>query len=191
MFLAEVEIDKTSLRQGDIVLSLPIPPKFKLDDMAEARDLNGESLGYQMLVRSTLKSAPAMILSHCCEIDRENNGKVQGLTLAPILRPKDGGARTPEKFLAALAGNDLHSGAPTASKFFAVEGSELFGFPEGGLVDFTRAFSVNVDWYEALLKKKVIQLNESTRRQLGLKVGHFFYRTDTNLAVPQGWTPAP
>ena len=125
-----------------------------------------------------------MVLTHCCELDRENENKVTSIILAPLRDVHD--ATRKEKVEELIQSNDLTQPGVTASylKYFYVQGHDNLEAKSGAVVDFSKCFSVRNKGYDYLLDRKLLQLTDNARGSMSLKLALYFHRRGTSLPAP-------
>ena len=119
-----------------------------------------------------------MVVSHSCEVAKENGVKLTSILLAPV---RDVSGATPASKLQELIDSNLIDRSnPDASylKYFDLEPDDKLAHPQGSVVDFSKAFSVRKNSYEFLLDKKVLQLDGESRTSMALKLALYFHRAE-------------
>lgn len=179
MFLEQASIEKDVLRQGDIIANTHILGAMNLNAITYLVDSSSsQRIGWQ--VSSKPPFAPAIVLSHSCELDRKGNGiKVTSIVLAP-LRDLDG-ATAPEK-ISELKESNIITEQSTYSylKYFYLEYNPLLPqYSQGCVVDFSKIYSVRKQSYDKLLEGKIIQLRPNFADYLATKLALYYYRNKT------------
>ncbi|MGA2853679.1 MAG: hypothetical protein ABSE90_06085 [Verrucomicrobiota bacterium] len=168
MFLPPEEIEPDVLRQGDIIAEVPILGAIQLEKYAPVVDAS-------WAVGTKPESGFCMVLSHSCEIALENEIKVTSLILAPI-RDVIGAAK-PEQFDLLKQSNVLTKDTATSFlKYFYVEPAPPMPFAKGGLVDYSKLFSLRRHAVKNLVPKKVLQLKPEFVAAMAKKLAIYFYR---------------
>jgi hypothetical protein len=183
MYVPDEEIDQTSLLQGDIIRDVQILGALNLNaiQFLTPATTGGEPTGWS--VSAPPVSGFAMVLSHSCEVARENGIKVTSIILAP-LRDLSSATR-PDKVEQLIASNLLDQANPGGSflKYFYLEPVEKLPYERGAVVDYSKCFSVRNQSYEFLLGRKVLQLQDDIRNGMALKLGVYFYREQARRAA--------
>lgn len=176
MYLDQASIELDALRQGDIIQNVELVGAFNLNSVQ--RTLNSRDEVVAWSTASPLKKAAVMILSHSCEIDLENDIKVTSIILAPIRDVNQ--ATSPEKIREVIESNIIDPENPkeTYLKYFYLAPHEKLGFANGGVVDFSKLFSVHKSSYDRLLKSKILQLQSEIATQMAYKLGLYFFRRE-------------
>ncbi|MCB0404715.1 MAG: hypothetical protein KDD51_07995 [Bdellovibrionales bacterium] len=120
---------------------------------------------------------PMMVLSHSCEIDKENDIKLTSIILAPL---RDINKITHPDMLEQLKQSNLISEETerTFLKYFYLEANEQMpDFTGGAVVDFSKCFSMRKTAYDYLRDRKILQLQPAIANQMALKLSLYFYRT--------------
>lgn len=176
MYVRSEEIDRLALRQGDLLTEVQILGALGLNSIQLiVSSVGANAVGWSVPVAPKL--APAMVLSHCCEIDPCNDVKVTSVILAPLRDVHK--ATSPDKVRKLIESNLLSEADDTKAtflKYFYVAPSLELGFNEGAVVDFSKCFSVRNKTYRHLLEKKVLQLTDPVRESMSLKLALYFHR---------------
>lgn len=166
MFVPDADADFTALLQGDVIKDVPLVGTLELDKVTS---IGASSWAYP----SQLKLGFCAVLSHSCEIARENNEKVTSCILAPI-RNADGATKS--DLFAILERNEVKANEPTFLKYFYIPPNEKLTNTNGVLVDFTKIFSVRKTSIQFLVDRKVLQMADEDRRVFAMKLAFYFYR---------------
>jgi len=172
--------DQSSLRQGDVLADVIMCGRLNLGNVLVPGWLytKGEEQGTPQwwMVNAKCRHEFTMVLSHDCEIARENNAKLASIILAPIVdvSHQAGIGRVPD----LIASNKVNPNEPERSflKYFYIEPHPAMQFNEGGAVDFSCCFSVHPKSYDFLLSRKKCQLLKSAAEDMAYKLGLYFYR---------------
>lgn len=177
MYLPEAETEKGVLRQGDIISNIHILGALNQRAIHYSSTLNNKEQYNSWTYPSAPKFMDAMVLSHSCEIDRENTIKVTSIILAPI-RSIDG-ATEPSKRQQLIDSNyiDQDNPSPSFLKYFYLEPNPKLKFSDGAVVDFSKCFSYRKQCYNILLEKKIIQLLPDVVDKMSFKLALYFYRS--------------
>ncbi|MBU2648707.1 hypothetical protein KKI24_28625 [bacterium] len=174
MFLDAANIEKNSLRQGDIIRGVRVLGAINLKAIQFSTDISGEEKGWSFA--GVLKIADVMVLSHSCELDRSNNMKVTSIIVAPI-RDVDPATRK-DKLDKLIESNYLEKGMGFSYlKYFYVEPNDNLEHKKGAVVDFSKCFSIRNKSFDYLLENKILQLDSDIARSMSLKLGLYFSRS--------------
>ena len=182
MFLPQESIEKNVLRQGDIIKNIHLLGAINLNSVHySVSQLNQEEYMAWNVPNKPI-FGDAMVVSHSCEIDRENKVKVTSVILAPIRDVNT--ATSPERVQALIDSNYIDTESPAASflKYLYVEPNPALQYSNGAIVDFSKIFSVRKQYYDQLLERKVVQLNEIASLNMALKLAVYFYRRESLAA---------
>ena len=179
MFLPDNKIERDSLKQGDIISNIHCIGALNLNGMNYITNSNGVKIGWA--VNKKPDFLDCMILSHSCEIAKENDVKVTGIILAPLRDVNK--ATRPNKMQELITSNIIKDGiTATYLKYFYVESNDKFSIKcdKGVVADFSKCFSVRKQTYDMLLKHKIIQLNDVVVQKMALKLSLYYFRTAKN-----------
>lgn len=184
MYLPDERIEKSVLRQGDILSGTLILSATNLNAVNFIVDSEGKRLGWTVL--NEPQFGAAMVISHSCEIDPGNVGKIQTIILARLAKLSS--TVPPDRVESLKQSNNLTTDSTSGFlRYFWLEpDSRMPEFPDGAVVDFSRCFSVRQQSYDLLLGKKRIQLEEETVNALSFKLSLYFYREGRNAVGVQG-----
>jgi hypothetical protein len=174
MYLAPQELDSMSLRQGDIISNVHLLGAINLNGIEYTSNLEQKPTAWS--VRNSPTLGLAAVLSHSCEIARENNIKVTSVILAPL---RDLNSASEKDRVEELKNSNLITEATTATylKYFYLEPHELLpAFPAGSVIDFSKLFSVRNNCYDLLLRNKILQLSDVSADAMSLKLALYFHR---------------
>ncbi len=173
MYLSEDRIEKNVLRQGDIIANTQILGAINLNGINFLTDAKGEKMSWG--VSKPPEFSPAIVLSHSCEIDRENSIKLTSIILAPL---RDISKATSADKVQDLIDSNIISEETTHSylKYFYLPKNTKLPFSHGCVADFSKCYSVRKQSYDLLLENKVLQLEDSTVGSFSLKLSLYFYR---------------
>lgn len=182
MFINNNEIEKTSLRQGDIVNKIHLLGAININNIHYSSPANAP----QRLASWNVPNSPifgnAMVVSHSCEIARENKIKVTSIILAPLRDVHKATAK--DRVDELIKSNLIDHSNPSASflKYFYIQPNPALEYSQGAIVDFSKIFSIRNKSYELLLEKKVAQLTEQSSSSMALKLALYFHRQDLHVA---------
>lgn len=166
----------TALRQGDIVDGIFLLGAIKLSAIHVTNNQQGEAVSWTIPAKPKL--GQVMVLSHSCEIAKENNVKLTSIILAPI-RGADT-ATSKDKLKELIESNVLTNQTEMSYlKYFYLTPHEKLTCSKGeygGVVDFSKSFSVHKSALESLEKNKVLQLTDSTVAAMALKCAVYYHR---------------
>ena len=182
-FVDAGEVDRTSLRQGDIINDVHLVGAICYRDVFAPASVVAETTMKQWTVSAKLENGPVVVLSHCCEIAKENGVKLTSIILAPLRDVST--AAHPDKVAELIESNELKENGPAFSylKYFYLPSSSALNFPRGCVADFSKLFSIRKSSYEFLLGKKILQMTDAAREALALKLAVYFYREDETEAA--------
>lgn len=174
MYLDPNSTEADALRQGDVIQDVELLGAVNLDSIQKTINSRDEVVAWSM--NTPLKKAAVMILSHSCEIALENEIKVTSIILAPIRDINQ--ATSPDKIREVKKSNFVDPNNPRESylKYFYLEPHEKIRFTDGGVVDFSKLFSVHKSSYERLIEKKILQLRPEIALQMAFKLALYFFR---------------
>ncbi len=174
MYLLEDQIERNSLRQGDIISEVHLLGTINLSTISYMVS-NDTRIGWYIPKPPDFR--PAIILSHSCEIDLLNDIKLTSIILAPL---RDINKATGPQQIEELKQSNIIDESSTYSylKYFYIEPNPLIPFDDGAIVDFSKCFSVRNQSYKDLLSKKIIQMRKDIANKMALKLSLFFYRPE-------------
>lgn len=182
MFVVPDVMDTASLWQGDIVQNVQLLGALNYGAIAHALPSvgGGSPLGWSYVAAPV--SGLAMVLSHSCEVAKDNGVKLTGVILAPI---RDLSQATPvgkynEIITSNRIGNDTEA---SYLKYFYVEPHSLLPFEAGGVADFSKCFSMRKNSYDVLLNAKILQLEDDLRESMALKLALYFHRSESRRSA--------
>jgi hypothetical protein len=147
-----------------------------------------EAQSVSWTIHDAVKRGAAIVLSHCCEVARDNGVKLTAITLAPIRESSK--ATKPDKLEELKRTNDIRTGHDASYlKYFYIEPDFRLGpDPAGYIADFSKCFTFHKTAYDQLLTSKRLQMDDATRLMFSLKLAVFFHRT---IAEPAPDVAAP
>lgn len=176
-FVEQGEYEAAALRQGDVVRDVHFVGSICYREVMQPAALVDGQPASQWTVQNKLASGPAVVLSQCCEISKENGVKLTSIILAPL---RDVSTAThPDKVQELIDSNELDEASGrdfSFLKYFYVPQHPSLPFPRGGVVDYSKIFSVRKSSFDFLLGKKVLQMTDEKRGALALKLAVYFYR---------------
>jgi hypothetical protein len=180
MFEAPEGSDFSTLLQGDILTDVQFLGALNYGSIHHhVPATGGESTSWT--VAKPPEFGVAMVLSHSCEVAKENGVKLTSIILAPM---RDISGATPagklQELIASNLIDQLDDAGASYLKYFYLEAHEkLPQHAMGSVVDFSKCFSVRKNSYDFLLSKKVLQLNAAMRFSMSLKLALYFKRSET------------
>jgi hypothetical protein len=173
-FLPEDDVERGSLRQGDVLADVQRTGALTLHEVEFSHRPGADPTSWTVKVKPDI--GPAMVLSHSCELDRANGVKVTAIVLAPV-RDVDS-ATSPENIQKLIQTNFLDPDAPAATflKYFFFPEIPSLPFKGGSVADFSKLFSARKASYDYLLQRKVAQLTPRAAAQMALKLSAYFFR---------------
>lgn len=162
-----------ALRQGDIISGIHILGAINLTGIEYTKDIRDEVTGWSVHKKPDIQEV--MVLSHSCEIARENGVKLTSIILAPLRDINT--ATEPGKIEELISSNILREGIEVSYlKYFYIQPNDRLRFPNGAVVDFSKLFSVRKNSYNYLLERKILQLTEETASSMSLKFAVYIHR---------------
>jgi hypothetical protein len=202
MFIPLAEMDKVCLRQGDILEIVPFPiidSEFsllgKIDEEVEVQTVpklvavarehrNSKDC---LTAQVKMRLAPGAVLAHCCELELRN-GKCL-LPAIPIARliPVKTAIAVDESKLASLRSNkDPRNLADHGYiDYFHVVPHERLSSREW-VIDYCQISSIPSTEYGALMKRKVLQMQDRDRVKFKIKLAVFLGSRLTDEEVGLG-----
>lgn len=180
MYLADQDLELGTLRQGDILSKVVIMGALNYNNLSFENNIEGEATSWAYKVLQAPKFCDAMVLSHSCEIAKENGAKVTSIILAPI-RGLSGA--TGKDNIEILKTSNIITDQTTASflKYFYIEKNQkLMIQNEDCIVDFSKCFSVRNQSYQYLLDRKILQVNNQIQSAIAKKLAIYFYRENAS-----------
>lgn len=176
MFLDNNEIEKTSLRQGDIINEIHLLGAININNIHYSSPANNPQKHASWNVPNPPIFGNAMVVSHSCEVARENKIKVTSIILAPLRDVHKATAK--DRVDELIKSNLIDHSNPTASflKYFYITPNPALEYEQGAIVDFSKIFSIRNQSYDLLLEKKVAQLTEQSSSSMALKLALYFHR---------------
>ena len=176
MFLSEADVEKNTLRQGDIVSEIHILGAVNLKEINYGRTDAEPEKKLNWSINAPPKISDAIVVSHSCEIDKSNGMKVTSIILAPLRDCST--ATSKEKMDSLINSNAIDIDDTTVSflKYFYLEPNPILKFKNGMVADFSKCFSVRNRSYEYLLERKIAQLDSGAVTSMSLKLALYFYR---------------
>jgi hypothetical protein len=195
------QLDGNTLRQGDIVADVPFPllrldkkPKF----LGTFKRGKGEHVELDAAIEP-IKKRPWLVslvptsisfccvLSQCCDVASNQNPPPPSFVVCRLV-PVTSGMRNAENYEGLRNNIDpFGAGHPYYQLFHIGHEPPL---DEEYVADFGQAASISWLDYDAILKRKILQLDDLERSKFRIKAGAYFGRTpveDKHLAYP--WEP--
>lgn len=172
MYLNKENIEPV-LRQGDILTDVHLLGALTINNIRYLTDQQEKQQSWQYNEKPVYGAA--MVLSHSCEIDLANDVKLTSIILAPIRDVSK--ATHPDKVKELIESNELSEYSQFSYlKYFFIHPFPELDFAQGGVVDFSKCFSIRNKSYEYLQSKKVCQLTESYSQSMAIKLAAYYYR---------------
>jgi hypothetical protein len=183
MYLADDQIERGILRQGDIISNVHLVGAINIRGIQYSTTASDPDQYVAWSIPSQPKFGDAIILSHSCEIDLENNMKVTSIILAPLRDINT--ATSPERIQELIDSNEIDRTEPQASflKYFYFPPNEIMQFNNGAIADFSKCFSLRKQSYEILLQNKITQLTNDATFSMALKIALYFHRNNITQNV--------
>ncbi len=177
MYFDDESMERGVLRQGDIVADVHLLGVININSIQYTSTAASDpSQVVSWSIPSSPKFGDAMVLSHSCEIDLDNEIKLTSIILAPLRDINT--ATKPEKIQELIDSNEIDHNEPQASylKYFYVYPNGNLKFSNGAIVDFSKCFSLRRQSYDNLLSSKIAQLNNKATSSMALKLALYFHR---------------
>jgi len=178
MYLDEDKIERSGLRQGDIISNVHLLGAINLNAILYSSPASSPNQYSSWSVPVPPKFGDAIVLSHSCEIALENKIKVTSIILAPL---RDIHAATDRSRVEELIDSNLIDRSHLQAsylKYFYLPPNIVLEYSRGAVADFSKCFSTRKQSYEILLKNKVAQLSEDAISSMALKLALYFHRID-------------
>jgi len=171
-----LEVPDQDLTQGDIIDGIHLLGAIKLGAIQVTNNQQGEAVSWTIPAKPKL--GQVMVLSHSCEIAKENNIKLTSIILAPI---RGADTATSKDKLAELISSNILTENTEASylKYFYIEPHEKLSCSKdeyGGVVDFSKVFSVHKSALQSLEQNKTLQLQSHVASAMALKCALYYHR---------------
>jgi hypothetical protein len=176
LFLNEEFVERHTLRQGDSVKDVHLLGAINLNALHYSSPAGNRNELASWNVPNKPIFGDAMIVSHSCEIARENMVKVTSIILAPLRDIHKATAK--ERIDELIKSNLIDQQNPLASflKYFYIAPNSALEYPDGAIVDFSKIFSVRNKSYDSLLDKKIVQLTQQAASSMALMLALYFHR---------------
>ncbi|KFO68000.1 hypothetical protein ER57_07205 [Smithella sp. SCADC] len=156
-YIDDETFDTNSLIQGDILSNIHLLGAIHFGIINYITTSSEDKKGWN--VSKPPDFADAMVLSHSCEISLENKTKLTSIILAPIRDINS--ATAPEKISELIETNIIDTSSEKSYlKYFYVEPNNKLKYIAGGVVDFSKCFSIRKNSYDFILQKKYYKLNQ-------------------------------
>lgn len=164
------------LRQGDVVRNVQCFGVINPNGVQMLTDPKSGQHNSWMCTAAP-KFSDAVVLSHSCEIAKENEMKVTSIILAPMRDVSSGNSQATIDEI--ISTNLIDVAEPQAAylKYFWLPPHDKIDFERGALVDYSKCFSVRKQYLDDLIERKALELKDSVRNSFGLKVGLYFARS--------------
>jgi hypothetical protein len=193
MFVADADMDKTCLRQGDILKNV-LYPLVVADEVRFLGIANSSAdpvaLPWQA-EQITLRNSPAWkcqmfarlglaaVISQCCDI-APKNGRITRqptIALARLVPVPSGPAKDPEK-LASLQANKypLNPEDPGYINYFYLPQDERLDGKDW-VIDYGQVLSIPSAEFPGILDRKILQMTDDARIRFKIKLGASFGRS--------------
>lgn len=175
MFVEAGDTQNGVLRQGDILAEVQFFAALNPGGISFNTDVNGNKTGWSFN-NNKPEFGDVMVLSHCCEISKDNGVKLTSIILAPLRDINTATEASKKEEL--IQTNLIIPGTTTTSflKYFYVEASPKLQFQNGAIVDFSKCFSVRKNYFDTLVTKKKLQLTDAIREKMALKLAAYYFR---------------
>ncbi len=195
MFVPDADMDRTCLRQGDVLRAIPFPI-LELKNLAVLGEIHGfeHKTGvpamltpvrtvhrggdpYYFAGQTKFRLCLCTVVSNCCEIQPRNNKILPPAFLAArLIDVKKSILEDPAKLASLRSNKDPRDVAnPGYIDYFYLTQHELLEGKEW-MVDFSQVVSIASSEFPGILERKVLQMDERTRVQLKLKLATYFGR---------------
>ena len=176
MFLLDENVETNVLRQGDILADVLLVGAINPAGIRTTAALGSEDDPVSWTVEKKPEFGHAMVVSHSCEIDPENEVKLTSVLLAPIRDVNS--ATAPDKVQDLIDSNIIEGDEEQSSflKYFYLPANAALPFDRGSIADFSKIFSLRNNYYEELVARKKLQMDPDFTSKMALKLGLYFYR---------------
>ena len=183
MYLADENIERGILRQGDIISKVHLLGAINLNGIQYSSLPAKPEERLSWTVPSPPKISDVMVLSHSCEIATENSVKVTSIILGPLRDINT--ATDPARVRELIESNEIDQANPAASflKYFYVSPNPNLEYKDGAVVDFSKCFSVRKQSYNMLVAQKLTQLTPEVANSMALKLALYFHRSQNSAAA--------
>ena len=186
MFLADADMDRACLRQGDILERIPFPV-FALNEIRVLGEIkSGEADSpYPAIVAAlrehrkdpnyftaqlSMRLAFGAVFSHCCELE-PTNGHLRPSTfrVARLVPVRKSIMNSPEKLASLRANRDPRDPSnPGFIDYFYVPAHELLENTEW-MIDFEQVIPLPGNEFPAILSQKILQMDDRSRVKFKIK----------------------
>lgn len=181
MYLEDGNIQDDALFQGDIVSDVHFIGALNLNSILYLTSAADPNTKTAWSINAKPRFGDAIVLSHNCEISKENTTKVTSIILAPLRDVNT--ATKPEKLQELIESNIIRPGQNGSYlKYFYLQPNDRFVYTNGVIADFSKCFSVRNQSFELLLQNKIAQLQEDIVNAMSLKFALYFHRNNENAA---------
>lgn len=172
-YIEDETFESNSLKQGDILSNIHLLGAIHFGIIQYLTTPADDKKGW--FITKAPEFADAMVLSHSCEISLENKTKLTSVILSPI---RDINSATSNEKVEELKRTNLIDSTNDRSylKYFYIEPNDKLQYKAGGVVDFSKCFSVRKNSYDFLLKNKILQIKPEIRNKMSLKLSLYFHR---------------
>jgi hypothetical protein len=201
VYAPDSQVDRRSLRQGDILTAVVFPiidaetvVLGKLDSQVNIeaphprivvlpREHRGNSDCLTLQIKARLSSCS--VVSHCCELElRHGKCFLPMISLARIIPVKESIIGDPQKINSLRANKDPRSQTDLGYiDYFWLQPAATIGRGEF-LVDFSQITAIPATEYSTLLQRKTLQLEDRERVRFKIKLAAFLGRlTDEEFSA--------
>ncbi len=175
MYVQSHLIDKQKLFQGDIIKKIHLLGAININSINYSTDLNKNVNGWAVLNPPIYSDA--VVISHSCEISKENGLKFTSIILAPLRDVKS--ASSKEKIEELKNSNIISEGIEFSFlKYFYLEPNPELEYSQGAIIDFSKCFSLRNQSFDYIVERKFLQLEGSIVSKMALKLSLYFYRNE-------------
>lgn len=183
MYVASHEQDSMSLLQGDVIRDIHLLGALNYNEIQHAATVSGTGGAVSWAVSKAPEMGDALVVSHSCEVAKENGVKLTSIILAPL---RDVSRATPtDKMQELINSNLIDQSQAQASflKYFYLEPHHQLAYPKGMVADFSKLFSIRKNSYDYLLSRKVLQVKDDIRDSMAFKLALYFHRSMESCAA--------
>jgi len=200
------QLDSTELRQGDIISGMifPLPRIGEIRLLGAPRNPAASDLqtstfeptltpvGKSPTPWLTAQVHAAMgfcaVLGQCCEVAADQNPPPKTLVLCRLVPVPDGIKKRPELYRTLKENVDPYGMTRAFYALFYVGDHEKLG--DELVADFSQAMTLRWVDYDAILGRKILQLDDVNRNKFRVKVGAYFGRPpdeDVEAGLDDPW----
>lgn len=204
MFLTNTQMEKDSLRQGDILGWIPIPVIEYIDDIRGVAKIRGGSSYFESpKVEFTpdprhgdenwfaasgvkVRFCYCAVFSNCCELERL--GAANSFSVARLMPIPENIRKSPEKLEILKSNSDPRIHKHYQKYFYVSPQAQLDG--RDWVVDFSQITTVPKTAIPEALKRKLLQMDDAHRVIFKIRAGWFITRPSQEELADGPWDQA-